>query len=212
MAALVAPVRRSREMRSTAEELLNVDVVTEGAPLAIAPEPRAKAPASPLTNVQTAASPVLRDRPASSHDANLAPARASSVEITSEEMPRFTIAIGHAADVTGVVSPSGSGRANESDAEALSERAVDGQARLVRGVAPGYPDAARLEGVEGDVQLELVVGSSGAVESARVIRGVGHGLDDSALSAAKQFRFAPASKGGHAVRVRMAWSIEFRLR
>jgi periplasmic protein TonB len=211
VATLVAPVRHSAEMRGTAEERLDVDVVTETATLAIAPEPAAKPPTPPLTNVLTAASPVLRGRPAAPRDANLAPAPASSGEVDNGKMPRFTITIGAAADATGVVSPSGSAQANENDAEAVSENAVDGQARLLRGVAPGYPDAARLEGIEGDVLLELVVGPSGAVESARVIHGMGHGLDESALSAAKQFRFAPASKGGHAVRVRMAWSIEFRL-
>jgi protein TonB len=61
------------------------------------------------------------------------------------------------------------------------------------------------------VQLELVVGLSGAVESARVVRGIGHGLDESALRAARQFRFAPATKSGQTVRVRMGWSVQFRL-
>jgi protein TonB len=81
----------------------------------------------------------------------------------------------------------------------------------VLGLAPSYPDAARAAGIEGDVRLELVVGVSGAVESARVVRGIGHGLDEAALRAVRQFRFAPASKAGHAVRVRMGWSVQFRL-
>ena len=93
----------------------------------------------------------------------------------------------------------------------VPEQAVDGRARLVRGLAPAYPDSARADGVEGDVRLELVVDVSGAVESARVVRGVGHGLDESALRVARQFRFAPATKGGHPVSVRMAWSVQFRL-
>ena len=78
--------------------------------------------------------------------------------------------------------------------------------------APSVWDGARANGVEGDVRLELVVGLSGAVESARVVRGVGHGLDDAALRAVEQFRFAPATKAGRAVRVRMGWSMQFRLR
>jgi protein TonB len=82
----------------------------------------------------------------------------------------------------------------------------------VRGAAPTYPDAARAEGIEGDVLLELIVGTSGEVETARVLRGVGHGLDEAAVRAMRQFRFAPATLGGHAVRVRMSWSMQFRLR
>jgi len=62
------------------------------------------------------------------------------------------------------------------------------------------------------VRLELVVGTSGAVESARVVRGIGHGLDEAALRAVRRFRFAPATKAGHPVRVRMGWSVQFRLR
>jgi protein TonB len=65
--------------------------------------------------------------------------------------------------------------------------------------------------VEGDVGLELVVGVSGAVESARIVHAVGHGLDESALRAVREYRFAPATKAGRAVRVRMGWSMQFRL-
>ena len=67
------------------------------------------------------------------------------------------------------------------------------------------------DGVEGDVHLELIVGVAGGVESAHVVRGVGRGLDEAALGAVRQFRFAPATKDGHAVRVRMGWSMQFRL-
>lgn len=67
------------------------------------------------------------------------------------------------------------------------------------------------DGVEGTVHLELVVGVSGSVESARLVRGVGYGLDEAALRAARRFRFAAATKGGRPVRVRMGWSMQFRL-
>jgi protein TonB len=81
----------------------------------------------------------------------------------------------------------------------------------VRGLAPSYPAGARANGVEGDVGLELVVDDDGIVESARVVRSVGQGLDQSALQAIRQFRFAPATKDGHPVHVRMGWSMQFRL-
>ena len=52
---------------------------------------------------------------------------------------------------------------------------------------------------------------SGEVESARVVRGMGHGLDEAALGAARGFRFSPAMKAGRPVHVRMGWSVQFRL-
>ena len=168
--------------------------------------------------------PVPVDHDAVPHDPNLvhphtgtAPqpaAEAMAVETTQDAVPHFTIAVGAAAEAYGVVAPQGSSAPHETTiaAEPLAEAVVDGKARLVAGLSPGYPDEARSDGIEGDVRLELVVGVSGAVESARVVQGAGHGLDESALRAIRQFRFAPATKDGHPVRVRMGWSMQFRLR
>ncbi len=93
----------------------------------------------------------------------------------------------------------------------VSEQGVSSPARLARGGRPPYPPGARADGVEGDVVLELVLSSSGAVETARVLKGAGHGLDDAAVSAVQAYRFSPAMKDGHAVRVRMHWTMQFRL-
>lgn len=131
-----------------------------------------------------------------------------------DDTPTFTIAIGDgSSDAHGAVAsgaPAG-GAPHVHDAP-LPESSVDGRARLVQGVSPSYPEAARAQGIEGSVALELVVDESGAVESARVVRGVGHGLDEAAVAAARAFHFAPATRGGHPVRVRMAWSVDFRFR
>jgi TonB family protein len=129
-------------------------------------------------------------------------------------MPHFTIAVGGASEAYGAVSSQGTGAPHEAvvDTAPFAEEAVDGRARLVAGASPVYPDEARADGVEGDVHLELVVATSGAVESARVVHGIGHGLDEAAVRAARQFRFAPAIKDGRSVRVRMGWSVQFRLR
>jgi protein TonB len=116
-----------------------------------------------------------------------------------------------AADPGGLRSTAGTAGPNDNDAAAIPEQSVDRKARLVLGKAPAYPVSARSDGVEGDVDLELVVDRAGQVENARVLRGIGHGLDESASHAARQFRFAPATKGGRPVRVRMGWSMQFRL-
>jgi protein TonB len=133
-------------------------------------------------------------------------------EATSEDTPRFTLAVAAAAGAVEAALPSAAAPPSPDDSAALLDaRAVDAPARLVGGPAPTYPEAARDDGVEGDVLLEIVVGPSGAVETARVLRGLGHGLDEAGLGAVRHFRFAPATRAGRAVRVKMDWSVQFRL-
>ncbi len=195
----------------------SVEVLVDNEPAPRAPESAALLPPTDRvtdrpSEVLSHVAPALAKAPPSRLDA---PAAAAVPAATSDNLPRFTIAIGVATDdASGAVAPvpkGAPGDAERDDLAPLPEETVDTQARLVRGIAPSYPDAARAGGVEGDIRLELVVGVAGNVESARVLRGVGHGLDDSALRAARQFQFAPATKAGHTVRVRMGWSIQFRL-
>jgi TonB family protein len=61
---------------------------------------------------------------------------------------------------------------------------------------PGYTADARAAGIEGEVLLEVVFSASGKLQVVRVVRGLGHGLDESAVHAAEQIRFKPATRGG----------------
>jgi len=61
---------------------------------------------------------------------------------------------------------------------------------------PIYTDEARSQKIEGEVLLEVVFGASGKIHVLRVVRGLGHGLDDAAVRAAEQIRFKPALKDG----------------
>jgi protein TonB len=94
--------------------------------------------------------------------------------------------------------------------------AVDRLPRLVR--QPGaddmralYPEAARRDGIEGDVLLEILVSASGDVEEVRVARGAGHGFDDVARGLARRMRFEPATRAGRPVPVWIPWTWKFRL-
>ena len=79
-------------------------------------------------------------------------------------------------------------------------------------VKPTYTaDALRRE-IEGDVVLEVVVLASGAVSEIRVVRSLGHGLDETAVAAMRQWRFHPARRRGVAVDVVVEVAMEFRLR
>lgn len=61
---------------------------------------------------------------------------------------------------------------------------------------PIYTDEARAKRIEGEVLLEVVLEASGKLRVLKVVRGLGHGLDDAAVRAAEQIRFKPALKDG----------------
>ena len=69
-------------------------------------------------------------------------------------------------------------------------------AEIVSKPTPLYSDEARRLRIEGEVLLEVILEASGQVQVVRVVRGLGHGLDDSAVRAAEQIRFKPALRDG----------------
>ena len=61
---------------------------------------------------------------------------------------------------------------------------------------PVYTKDARDAKVEGEVSLEVVFLATGEIRVGRVLRGLGHGLDEAAQQAAALVRFKPAMRGG----------------
>jgi protein TonB len=84
--------------------------------------------------------------------------------------------------------------------------------RLLREVKASYSEEARRANIQGDVLLEVVVRADGTVGSARVTRGLGYGLDERAVAAVRQWRFAPARRLGVPVDVAVEVAMEFNLR
>lgn len=64
---------------------------------------------------------------------------------------------------------------------------------------PAYTDEARTKNIEGEVLLEMQFRASGEACVLRVIRGLGHGLDENAIAAARGIRFRPAARDGKEV-------------
>lgn len=152
--------------------------------------------------------------------AQAAPAQAQVAEAAA--LPRFSIPSGAAQAAGGHVSANsvgpgaGTGAApatggGADDVIALAST-VQVSAKLVQSVVAAYPAGARSDDVEGDVGVEIVVDREGRVVEARLSRPAGHGFDDAALAAIRRYRFTPAQRDGHTVRVRMPWSVQFRLR
>lgn len=86
--------------------------------------------------------------------------------------------------------------------------------RVLREVKPQYTQQAMRQKIQGTVLLECLVNPNGIVEDARVIRSVDttFGLDDEAIKAAKQWRFAPGTLGGQPVPVLISIELRFTLR
>jgi len=64
---------------------------------------------------------------------------------------------------------------------------------------PIYTDEARQLKLEGEVLLEVMFGANGQLQVNRVVRGMGHGLDEAATVAAGKIRFKPALRNGSRV-------------
>jgi TonB family protein len=64
---------------------------------------------------------------------------------------------------------------------------------------PVYTDEARNLKLQGEVLLEVMFGANGELHVNRVVRGLGHGLDEAAVAAANKMRFKPALRMGQPV-------------
>jgi periplasmic protein TonB len=81
---------------------------------------------------------------------------------------------------------------------------------LVHSVQPVYPDEAKRLHVEGDVQLRVVVGTDGAVQSVSLISGPPL-LTSAAIDAARQFRYTPALLDGQPIETVQTIAMSFNL-
>ena len=83
--------------------------------------------------------------------------------------------------------------------------------KLSREVRATYPEAARRAGIEGQVVIRLRVNDKGDVIDARVVETAGHGFDEAALAAVRQFKFQPGTMDGTAVMTDITYTYTFLL-
>jgi TonB family protein len=84
-------------------------------------------------------------------------------------------------------------------------------AEIISKPTPVYTQEARSLRIEGEVLLEVVLEASGSLRVVRVVRGLGHGLDDNAVKAAERIRFKPAMKNGQPADSTVVLHIIFQL-
>ena len=90
---------------------------------------------------------------------------------------------------------------------------VDGDVKApvkLKHVDPAYPEDARAMGREGEVTMEITIGTDGSVKDAKVLNPMAP-FADPALAAVRQWRYAPTLLNGQPVEVLMAVTVKFEL-
>jgi len=76
---------------------------------------------------------------------------------------------------------------------------------------PVYTEEGKRLKIEGEVLLQVVFTASGQVQVERIVQGLGHGLDESAIQAAQKIQFKPALKDGQPADFQAVLHILFQL-
>ena len=74
-----------------------------------------------------------------------------------------------------------------------------------------YPQEAELKKVTGKVYLLVYVNEKGEVDDVKVVKGIGSGCDEAAVSAIRKSKFTPAEDKGVAVKAKLSMPIQFKL-
>jgi TonB family protein len=115
----------------------------------------------------------------------------------------------------GTVQPSGFADADVPAPPTVRSHAPDATravpAEILFKPTPAYTQEARSQRIEGEVLLEVVLEASGSLRILRVVRGLGHGLDDNAVKAAEQIHFKPAMRDGQPTDSTVVLHIIFQL-
>ncbi len=86
-----------------------------------------------------------------------------------------------------------------------------GAPSLTQKIEPEYTDEARAAKLTGTVALYIEIGPDGVARNARVLRGLGLGLDENAIDAVAQWHFKPATKDGEPVAVMATVEVNWKL-
>lgn len=101
--------------------------------------------------------------------------------------------------------------AEESKQNGLATKGATTGVDILNKPNPVYSTEGRTLRIEGDVVLDVVFLATGQMQVTRVVSGLGHGLDEAAILAAKQMRFRPAKRDGQPVDFPARVRIRFRL-
>ncbi|MGD0298827.1 MAG: TonB family protein [Bryobacteraceae bacterium] len=83
--------------------------------------------------------------------------------------------------------------------------------KVLNKMEPEYTEEGRVAKYQGTVVLTVEIDPSGLAQNIRIIKGLGFGLDENAVTAVQQWQFQPATKDGAAVTVQATIEVNFRL-
>jgi protein TonB len=186
------------------------------------PEPAKLDPAPPE---KAAPSHALARRAAPSPVAPEATPKAAQTAAL-DGLPDFGVSLSGGVNGTGVSLPAGSGGpARERVVEKVVRKAAPVAAALpsdgcdepavkpkpISVPQPSYTEDAQAAAVEGKVRVQLTVDESGKVIDVKLIQGLGHGLDEAALQAARRATFEPALRCGRPTQATFTVAMHFKL-
>lgn len=76
---------------------------------------------------------------------------------------------------------------------------------------PEYSEKARQSRAQGAVVIHAIISEEGRVRAMKILKPLGHGLDEHAIAAVSRWRFTPALREGKAIRVFMVVEMNFYL-
>jgi TonB family protein len=156
----------------------------------------------------------LKDLFVGEKDANNSKAQVAPAQLPAQELSRLNpeqeppVAIGAELPAAGIMQAAvqGQNQPTPPAAGSASEPVVVSQ------VQPQYTDEARAARVQGTVELRATIREDGTVDSVRVIKGLGYGLDEAAIAAVEQWKFIPAKKDGKPVSAYVGLLVNFALK
>jgi TonB family protein len=85
---------------------------------------------------------------------------------------------------------------------------------VIRKTKPPYSEDARRNKIQGTVILDLVVQADGSIDNKniRIVKGQGHGLDESAINDIQTWTFKPATENGRPIARTVRIEVNFALR
>ena len=85
---------------------------------------------------------------------------------------------------------------------------------VIREVKPDYTSEAKQQGIQGTVELSVVVNDDGTVGEVKVTKSLDdkYDLDQQAVIAMKKWLFKPGTKDGKPVAVQVTLEMSFRLK
>jgi periplasmic protein TonB len=188
-------------------------------PTKVDPTPPERIPPAKALARRAAPAPAPADAPP--------PPKAADTPAAFEGLPDFGVSLTGGINGTGIALPVGGGgppreravekvvrKAAAPVAAALPSDGCDEPAAKPKPISvpqPGYTDDAQAAAIEGKVRVQLTVDESGKVVDVKLISGLGHGLDEAALAAARRATFEPALRCGKPTQATFTISMRFKL-